>query len=76
MGKCLPAFAPPAPSVKMRQSGNLGVEGPASGYCESAGGGAAAETANADRGNAAASSTQVPVVIERTVAALPIVSRR
>jgi hypothetical protein len=36
--------------------GNPGIEGGANGYCDITGGDAAAETANADRGNAAASS--------------------
>ena len=46
--------------VRSRQSGNLRIEGGATGYYEGTGGGAAAETAKADRGNAAASSIWVP----------------
>jgi polyhydroxybutyrate depolymerase len=46
--------------LRTRQTTTVRVDGGATGYYQGTGGGAAAETANADRGNAAASSIRVP----------------
>ena len=67
------ADARPVTVMRSQQSTNARVEGAATGYYQGTGGGAAAETANADRGNAAASSMRVPSA-RRVIAAAALLA--